>query len=336
MVARILAAVSFVASAVVGLPLRAANLDRPLERAAFEFHQKLIEARFEELERTADDIRKNDTLASDGQPLLAALYWGISSCFDDDCAKQAHQPIWADRNYKLLLAWRKLAPDSVTAELGVIYFFLNRAWDARGTSYSNKVAASAWQLFGLNLDRAQKRLAGASPAARNDAGWYAATLSVGLGSGWPKRRFDRIFQEGTAKYPLYLPLYFRAAAYYAPRWHGSAQEYRQFIDRAVTQTRPQMGESLYARLHWSMWTTGMFKDGTTEWPRMRAGFDRITQDYPDRWNVNNFAKFACMAGDIATFSRLSGEIGDRPLETVWGEKNGYYSTCLSFAAAHRG
>ncbi len=335
MVARFLAAVSFIVFAVVGLPLHAANLDRPSEKAAFEFHQRLMEGKFEELERIADAIRKSDTKTSDGQPLLAALYWGVSGCFGEDCAKRAQQPIWADKKYKLLLAWRKMVPDSVTAELAVIHFFINRAWDARGTSYSNRVTASAWQLFGVNLDRAQKRLDEASPAAKNDPGWYGASLSVGLGSAWPKQRFDKIFREGSAKYPLYLPLYFNASSYYAPRWHGSEEAYRQFIEQAVTQTRPQLGETLYARLHWSLWTSEMFKDGTADWRRMRAGFERIEKDYPDDWNLNNFAKFACMAGDRETLARLTREIGHRPLETVWGS-NGYYGRCRSYAGVRDG
>jgi hypothetical protein len=63
---------------------------------------------------------------------------------------------------------------------------------------------------------------------------------------------------------------------------------------------------------------------------MKSGFERMISDYPDPWNVNNFAKFACIAGDGATLFRLTERIGDRPIMAAWQSAE-YYGQCVSYA-----
>jgi hypothetical protein len=39
----------------------------------------------------------------------------------------------------------------------------------------------------------------------------------------------------------------------------------------------------------------------------------MIDDFPDPWNINNYARFACMARDWATVEQLAGRIGDKPV-----------------------
>ena len=67
-------------------------------------------------------------------------------------------------------------------------------------------------------------------------------------------------------------------------------------------------------------------DGTANWPRMKSGFEHIVKDHPDPWNLNNFAKFACMARDRDTLRGLMARIQPAVL-AAWGNM-GFYQSCV--------
>ena len=51
---------------------------------------------------------------------------------------------------------------------------------------------------------------------------------------------------------------------------------------------------------------------------MKAGFGQLMKASPDSlWNLNNFASFACRAGDADTYRELRKKIGDRPYDDAW-------------------
>jgi len=84
-------------------------------------------------------------------------------------------------------------------------------------------------------------------------------------------------------------------------------------------------------MNWSQGTTTMFQDGSTDWSRMKAGFEELVSAYPDPWNINNFARFACIAGDWRTMGRLSEKIGEAPIPAAWHDDTRYYLGCRSAA-----
>ena len=56
------------------------------------------------------------------------------------------------------------------------------------------------------------------------------------------------------------------------------------------------------------------------WPRaMKAGFEQLIAATPkSNWNLNNFATFACRAGDADTYRKLRKQIGEEQLyEDAW-------------------
>jgi len=316
---------------IVGIAdVHANSIERPFEKTAWEYYQMLLSRQFDDLERVADESRKSNAAIGDGQPRLAALYGGLAGCLSSGCSNRLSEEQWQER-HRLLLEWRKTRPQSVTAEIAMASFFIEHAWAIRGQGYANTVKSETWPAFRESIAAARKKLEEAGPAAKNDPGWFAAMLEAGVAQGWPTEQFERVYKEGKLKHPLYLPLYFNASSYFAPRWYGSVSELRAFIDESVAATRSQLGETLYARLNWSLWTRDMFRNGQADWGRMKAGFDRMVTDYPDPWNINNFAKFACMAGDSRTVLALAKKIGARPIEAAWGGSTQYYNQCIAFA-----
>ena len=51
---------------------------------------------------------------------------------------------------------------------------------------------------------------------------------------------------------------------------------------------------------------------------MKLGFEDMMVRHPkSKWNLNNFAKFACMAGDSKTFLVLRKQIGKGVIDAAW-------------------
>lgn len=306
---------------------------RPMQRETDNYLALLMSRSYDKIDSAADEARKRGTTMSDGQPLLAAIYSGIAGC---PCGNQLNEELWLVRKQRIE-EWLKRNPSSVTAKVSLAAFPLKYGWMARGGGYANTVSDDAWKLFRERVEEGRRSLEAADQATKQDPGWYEAMLDIAVSQGWPRDKLEAIFEQGVAKHPDYLPLYFHRANYYHPKWHGSHDELRRVVDDSVKRTRPRMGETLYARLYWG--TTSdqqMFQPGFAWWPFMKAGFERLVKDYPDRWNVNHFAKFACFAGDSATFSEVAKGIGNDPIVAVWWGNPEVYYQCHKVANARKG
>jgi hypothetical protein len=310
-----------------------AQADSPFQNLAGMYYQLLLSGKTDLLEQMAAREREHNSKTGDGQPMLAAVYAGLAGrVTSGGCTTQLTPQEW-DRRGELLAEWRKTNPSSVTAEIAYASFYVEKAWAIRGGGYANSVEEEAWAPFKDNIETGRKMLEKASSAARADPGWYATMLTVGLSQGWEVDRFDALYREAQRRHPRYLPIYFAAAAYHSSRWYGSEKELRAFVEQAVTSTSSVLGESLYARLNWALWTRDMFVNGQADWSRMQAGFERMVADNPDdSWNLNNYAKFACLARDRKTLSSILTRIGLQKDTSAWeGVAPDFYEVCSAFA-----
>ncbi len=305
-------------------------IEYPFEAVAQEYYQMLLDRKFEDLDKSAADSRQKDLTISDGQPRLAAIYGGVAGCLSAGCDSSLREPEWQQR-FQLLTEWRQKYPNSVTAEVAQAKVYIQHAYAIRGQGYANTVKDEAWPIFYKNIETAHVYLQGASTAAKQDPEWYATMLDVGVAQAWSQEKFNMIYLEGRKKSPIYLPIYFTASAYFSPRWHGSVSDLHHFIDDVVAVTQAKLGKTMYARLNWSLRTGTMFIDGQADWKQMKAGFERITIDFPDSWNRNNYAAFACLAQDGATVLKVAELIGDRPIESAWWGSVANYQGCVANA-----
>lgn len=301
---------------------------RPMLRAADKYFASLMSGDFSRLERTAEAARSKDLRIEDGQPVLAALYEGTAGCA---CATSLTDELWQLRRSRLQ-AWRSQFPSSLTARVALASFSVYYGWFARGNNYASAVSPDGWKLFEERVEAGRIALEALDASAKHDEGWYATMISVALAQHWPAQRFDALYDEATRRHPGYLPIQFNAANYYAPQWYGSKEAYIRFVDHAVKLVGAQFGTELYARLNWSQGSNTMFEDGTADWNRMRKGFEQIVRAYPDAWNVNNFARFSCLAGDWTTMTMLAQKIGEAPVPMAWYNDARIYFACRAEAA----
>ncbi|MEH6459148.1 DUF4034 domain-containing protein [Chitinimonas sp. JJ19] len=294
-----------------------------------KYEQLLLEKKFGELDKAAREAIRQNLMTSEGLPVLDAIYTGTAGCVARQCQYHGSADYWINKK-KLLVAWKAHSPKSITAKIANAMYFLEFGWGMRGAGHASSVTDEQWQLFHESIEKAKLELLAVRSVGANDPGWYSAMLLVALAQGWESSDFDKVYSEATTKFPTYIPFYFTAANYHSERWYGSRAEFDLYVQRAAQQTNQRLGDSLYARLNWLLSSNSMFANGQAEWPRMRKGFERIVRDYPDAWNLNNFGKFACMAGDARILPAIMKKIGGAPIISAWNSQR-YYESCLAFA-----
>lgn len=303
---------------------------RPYQRAADEYLALLMKGSPDDLERAADDARKASATIPDGQPKLAAFYGGVAGCVFQLCAHRLTDEDWKARRQKIE-EWRNRRSDSVTAEVSMAMNTLQYGWYVRGTGGAHNISEERWKLFNERVETARQELEKLGAVAKRDPGWFDAMLLVALSQGWPRERFDALYETAARQHPSYIPIHFIGVAYHSERWHGSQQQMQEFIERATAHSRAQLGEMVYARLHWAMANARMFQGGQADWPRMKRGFERLIKDYPDPWNLNNYARFACLANDWPTVSQQLAAIGDNVIINAWFRRLEFYTHCQTRA-----
>jgi hypothetical protein len=303
---------------------------RPINNFADKTAQMLRSGDFQGLETTAENLRAKAIRLSDGQPALSGFYAGVSKCVEMSCGdEELTLQEWKEHE-QLLAAWRTRFPDSTTAMTATAMYWKEFGWSARGLGYANTVSPDQWAIFKSRVEKSRRLFEAIRTRKDKDQAWYEGMLSVALAQSWPDPAYEAIYREGVTRFPGHMPLYFLKAARLSPRWGGSQAAYSRYIDSVVNATSKDMGETMYARLNWSSWSPKMFVNGQADWPRMKRGFERMTQDYPDSWNINAFAKFACLAGDAPTLKPLIAKIGPAPIPDLWGSIN-FFSNCVAFS-----
>ncbi len=116
-----------------------------------------------------------------------------------------------------------------------------------------------------------------------------------------------------------------------PKWHGSLIKFNSYVDSVVQDTKPVLGNQMYTRLHWSGSGSNLFRSGRTNWKKMKQGFEELMAKYPDSWNINNYAKFSCLAGDTIKLAELLKKIGGYPLTAAWFNNRDFYLNCVEFS-----
>jgi hypothetical protein len=238
-------------------------------------------------------------------------------------AAAAHLPrhdiaAWQAR-LALIDRWIASTPRDATPYVAKATVLVAYAWDARGGGWANSVSEDAWRLFRERLGAAQQVLESSAAISKASPVWYETMQTVALGLSWPEPAYTSLFNEAVQREPSDYFFYFNAAQYFLPRWQGRPGDLARFVEEAVARTRSQEGQTLYARIYWSLlWAfeDQTFAPGRATWPRMRQGFQDIMRSYPDNWNANAFAFYACMAQDWPTYLKASAMM-THPEPRMW-------------------
>jgi hypothetical protein len=286
---------------------------------------------FSKLEDLAARYRMSQSRTSSGIWQLTLFYSGVSSAFDSNRKEQEFR-LNAERSAK---QWVADFPNSATAHLGYARMLLNHGWSFRGSGYANTVEPQNWKPFHDYVQQARVYLETHKNVASTDPYWYELMAIIAYAQGWPEPEFSKLISEGLQREPLFYQTYFAAIDYYAPKWGGSAAAIEQFAREGLDQTRSIEGFAMYARIYWyasqTQYDDRLFSESLVDWTAMKNGIDDVLNKYPDSWNINNFAKFACLSKDKAKTAELIARITDAPLMAVWRTPS-FFQQCKVWAS----
>jgi hypothetical protein len=272
--------------------------------------------RFEEL---VDGLNSPTCVFDDGRPKITILGSVFASSFDTGPGG------WA-KSYDYIKLLKKKFPRKPFVALAEAQYWIAYAADARGGGFADSVTPQGWKLFKERLQKAEQVLIDSKSYASGFPTWYDQMTLVEFLLDRPAHDQAVIFQEGLTRYKGYYPLYFNMVDDMSPKWGGSWEAVDGFVKWSVEATKQEEAETLYARLYWYAYQQllpgeELFRDTRASWPQMKKGFEDLMARHPkSHWDLNNFAHFACMAGDAKTYRKLRKQIGKDVVGYAWQGK----------------
>lgn len=274
---------------------------------------------FDELDKIARELRASKAQWESGYWKLGAFYKGFA-----DLPKEASDARWTNLLAHLRL-WVKAKPESITAHTALGRTLTRYAWKARGGGWAKTVTPEGWKVFYARLAEARQVLLAATNSSESCPLWFTTMLKVGLGEGWPREVYDKMFAAGTNYNREYLPIYGAKCYHLLPRWHGGEGEWEKFAQDVADEFGGEEGDILYARLVWDMHADrcfgNIFQESKLSWPRTKRGFSLLQKRYPDSLAVTSeFCYLSGVAGDRPMMKALFAKIGGKVDLTIWEEK----------------
>jgi len=274
---------------------------------------------FAELEGVAEMFRSQESRTSSGLWDLSLFYQGIIRTYNFDFV--------ADRYVQVIEsfwdAYQAEMPDSPTPIIGKAKFYIALAWHYRGNNYAGDVSALNMRRFIINMGKAEDVLFEGQAIGKTDPEWYASMLAV-LGVHRSRSAdFNDVLWEGMQKYPDYYDIYFTAATYLERRWSGDNGLLDLFARYAMSHTATTQGAAIYTRIYWYMapfYGNQLFYKTDLNWDLMKIGMLDILEEYPDEWNIQHFAGFACNAFDGRMTAWLIEKMTEEPISNAWKQR----------------
>jgi hypothetical protein len=268
----------------------------------------LNESRYAELEATARAYVESDRRSDDGLQAIHLLGLGVNHWVslerdDGDTGVQ-----------RRIAEWRERHPDSALQPIVEAMYATAIAWRARGRGEGAIVTAETRRVFEERNRQAWKILAESEARSSTLPLWYAQAIQVGLNLELPDAELRRLFDDGIRKHPENHSIYASYLRSFVPAREDGWISAREFIGRHAASPNSPDSDALYARLYELLDEANarpikFFEESRADWPRMRRGYMRLIETYPQGPVVYaQFALFACRASDAATYRRLRGQL----------------------------
>lgn len=234
-----------------------------------------------------------------------------------------------------LADWLDFNKKSDSARLAISMSKLKRAWLYRGNKYSGDTSEESFDLFHKQVSMALKFLLENEGISQRDPEWFTQLFSVLRSQkNVDEKSYMAFVDQAVSLYPDYYPIYFSASVYFLPKWHGDAASFDNFAKYATRNLDPVNAKAVYARIYWanvcSQCGERDVANWRDHWDDIRDGFDEIVKDYPDQWNINNYARIACSAYDQDKTIEIMKKIDGEANPDAW-DRQFSYSYCSKWS-----
>jgi hypothetical protein len=318
-------------------PAHAALEDRTEDPLAADAEEAMWYGDFDALEKLyARAQATSEVNPVNGRSAVGSVRAGMSSAF-----KYGELDDFYFRELERLTArWAQERPRSALARLLYARALYARAWHVRGGGYWRTVPEPAKAEFQQLIGRAQKQITDHVELLAADTTMHLYLVMIGRSASWPLAQLRAVVEDGVARSNRdELELYEELVFSMLPKWGGDADMLADFIDRVDARTRGRLGQELYALL-WSKVADNvegnLYKTTRAEWPRMKAGFERLSAKFSHRWFAHRLAYFACLGDDRQAMKGALARVQGEPDVDAWsgggagGQQN--YEACMRWAA----
>jgi hypothetical protein len=294
-------------------------------RLGAEAEALLAEAKYDELEQRARELRAPDARFPDGLPRLAALYDGLAGerwlrqRFDGD------SPF--PKRVQALEAWLAARPESAAAHVALSKALIYWGWRARGAGSVDEEPKE----FKERLRRAWDLAQAARALPDKDAEAWRALLGAGTALQKETAELEALFQQALAEEPAQERLHQARASYLSPRWFGEPGQWEAYAEKAAAERGEPGLYALIAESQADYYGESLFQETKLAWPKLLAGLRDLDRRHPDSlYRLNLFARFSCLAGDKAVTREVFGRLGLRFRRDVWRERE-RFDRCYDWA-----
>lgn len=285
---------------------------------------------YDELEKLSSEYLENKQRTSSGKWKLSILYHAFSIIASE---AGTHEVRWTNVMNKSD-AWIEKFPNSSTARIAKGLLLSSYAWRVSDYEYTRYIPKEEWPDFIDQLNAAKQYMNEIKDKSDNNPGWYLVMSEIIQGLDAEEDEYMTMINEGLDKHPEFYPIYFLAIDYYGKMGDEGIKKIEVFVNSSVKRTKDIEGKALYARLYWyayqSIYGSNLFNLSDAIWPNMKEGISDVLKKYPDQWNINNFAYYACLVKDQKMTEELMGKIDKPLLDDVWKTQE-FYNNCQDWA-----
>jgi hypothetical protein len=232
-------------------------------------------------------------------------------------------------------AMNKALPESAVVRNFEAGFYIDWAWEARGTGYADSVNEEGWKLYGERLNLAQAAAIRGFRSDPLDAGCPANMITICKGRSLERPEMEMWFTRAMLANPDNFAACVNKLDYLYPKWHGSADEALEFahqcLEIGTAKNRiPQLlinCHSEFARMA-GQGGESQYLMNSAVWKDIKAAYTKLLSDkklltteraryLSDR---SNFLQYAGKCGQWADFLTLSREFENEiDLPTLGGK-----------------
>lgn len=284
---------------------------------------------FATLEAMANEYREQQSRLPSGEFKLQVFHFTFKNYFAEESFLKFSS--W-EKAEALCLEWKKAFPQSPAATIVRARLALQKAWAMRGESAAASITQQGWEGFTANLQKARNILEADKGTAAVDPGWYVTMLVIARAQQWPHQEFQALATEAITRFPNFYQIYLNIVYRLVPRWGGSYEAIEAFAQQVAANNNTGEGAAIYARIYADMaGTDGIeaYKKAKIDWPLLKKGFQKILADFPDRENIQIFAKLACLQHDKELTLQLFKQAGAY-YHSAWHNSDGLHQQCIEW------
>jgi tetratricopeptide (TPR) repeat protein len=243
--------------------------------------------------------------------------------------------------------WETNEPDSYVPLLAKGVFYIDYAWDARGSGWAGSVSEEGRQKMRERMQVAENALTKALELYADDPRIAEKLIWVAIGLRQDREQMEKWFQMAIHADPAYFPAYYRKLRYLMPEWYGDRAGKEMFgFARECAANPPKGSRVALILLNAHAGRAYRFGDSPDKnwteyyqdpevWKEIKQLYEQFLQEHPDSViDRNNYAKLAFYAQDYEEAVRQFKIIGTDIDRETWSER--YFYQCRNEAYRQAG